>query len=173
MASGSGSFTSPSPMSYGQLDQHFFVKTQDDNQPMFGSKEYPFLYSSTLPLPQQQTQPSAFGSPLSEYNTPMNLGKTEPQKPKQKKPRKINLPFSAGPSNKEQFQHLFAMAEQMKNYIASLENQIKQLTTDNNNLKSMIALSNIAPSTQPRSVSAQQLPTIYNEKVQQFMACMK
>jgi hypothetical protein len=92
---------------------------------------------------------------------------------KKQKSRKPNIPFSNGPTNREQFQKLFLMMGQMQNYINMLENRLKQVEQDNTNHKAIIGLSNIAPNMNPHSVSNQQLSQLYNDKLQNFTSCMQ
>lgn len=110
--------------------------------------------------------------PSAMSTTETKMDATHPQK--KKKMRKAKpAQFATGPTNREQFQKLYEMTSQLQTYIAMLEGKVNRLEQDNNNLKAIISLSNIAPCTGPKTVNAQQLPQIYGERLAVFHKCMK
>ena len=90
---------------------------------------------------------------------------------KQKK-TKLNSIYQSGPTNRDQFQTLFSATDKLNNQLLELQAKIYQLEQENNNLKSIIGLSNINPYYQINSIDENQLLNLYNDKITQFIQCV-
>jgi len=104
---------------------------------------------------------------LNQPHETLSMNQNESKKKKKRKQRTIKpQQYATGPTNREQFQHLFALVDQ-------LQKKINQLEHENLNLKAIVGLSNICPNYQQQSIDQQQLPQLFEDKVQNFSKCMK
>ena len=106
-----------------------------------------------------------------QFNNSTDIHMSPISKQKQKK-TKLNAIFQSGPTNREQFQTLFSVTEKLNSQLLELQVKIYQLEQENNNLKSIIGLSNITPSYQINSINENQLLNLYSDKITQFTQCV-